>query len=614
MRRENNLGIEKRRFELHISPLWILVALSLAVLLLVVAPGRGAPLVDDDGLFLDMSWQVANGFGLNLQMPQAPSYLVNAALMTMGVHEILYFRYINYVVILLSSTVFFLGADRRRWGSPIAPLAVCASLFVSLDAIQNPNSLALAFFLMGAGLYFFASDTSGWKQSLLLVNSGLFFALCGFMHAAVALAMVLIVTIALVIDPSLRRKALWPVFLIVSILLWGIYLANLGLQNFLTTPAAHDASLRYLLFRVTIITWFYVEAIAAYLVVLAFLGRERRKLAHILLIVLITLFYGANLVAYIFQIPPPNPFPLHGVFLLSKEGQWISRLPGALAYYLLLFTGMRWLTENWSEQLWKPNTSFYRRAQVAVAESFNAFSADVRARKWTIAVFGFVLLQASAAAGSDTSISQGMVFLAGPTLGFSILMWGSLHNSEETRSRLYAPLVAILVGFCVLFTLAYNHPTHQPILSRGRMVLHLSPLHGIYESPRYNASMAQLLDAYRENGCSDKVLITLVYTPLLYYIFQHPIPKEIGVLRPALYYPEDKVRAVLDPRRGWCVFDATDAEITQDIAVHGQDRRESLRRWLIVTSDRKITTPSVNPAYMSDIKLYIRKARSPALQ
>src|SRR6266542_2459385 len=183
---------------------WLGVVALAVVLMAVVAPGRGAFWYNDDGLFLVLSWNAAHGFGLDLGTAQAPHYLFHALLMKAGLSELLYFRYVNYFVILASSMVFFLGLDQERFRSPVVPVAVAASLLITLNSIQSPNSLALAFFLTGAGLYFMARDRDGWPRSALLGASGVFFGAAGFMHAAVAIAMILVVAICVLLDRSVR--------------------------------------------------------------------------------------------------------------------------------------------------------------------------------------------------------------------------------------------------------------------------------------------------------------------------------------------------------------------------------------------------------------------------
>jgi hypothetical protein len=441
----------------------------------------------------------------------------------------------------------------------------------------------------------------------LLTGSGLLFGLCGFMHAAVALAMLIIVGGALFLDQALRGKLFFPAFMCVSIFLWGTYLAKLGLHNFLVPPAGHDASLRYLLFRTAIIISFYAEVTLVYFAALILLGYERRNLAYLILISLATLYYGANLADYLFDLPTMPPFPMHGIFFLSKEGQGMSRLLGSLAYFLLLFSALLWLTEVVGAAAWQPGISMRQRANITVTRVMDKLYGDVQSRKWIMAICGFALLQAATAVGSDTGISQGMIFFAGAVLGFSILML----SKTQASSRAFMPFALVWIGFCAAFTLAYNHPTQQSILARNRIALNFSPLKGLRETPRYNASIRKLLSAYRAGDCQSTPLIMLIYTPILYYVFGHPIPEGVGVLRPAFYYPEDKIRAVLNPDRGWCVVDATEAEIARNIAATGYDKREPLRRWLIARSDRTVAIQSPSPAYISDIKLYIRRGKSP---
>lgn len=448
------------------SWLWIAVLIVFLAVVVIVAPGRGAAWISDDGLFLQFSWNAANGGGFDRLLPQAPHYLLHALLMKIGVREILHFRYVNYLIILFSSSVFFLGLDKRRFMSPLVPLAVCASLLVSLYTIQSPNSLALAFFLLGGGCYFFATDSVGYTKSILLALCGVLFAVAGFMHAAVVVAMLVLIAVILVIDRSVRYALLAPCFILFSFLLWGAYIYWLGIDNLLASPAGHNSSAANLYYRILLILRFYQEAAIAYgLVLMAtwWLGRGMFSATQSMLTLVVTLFYGATLIAYVNGIAPPEAISgLHAINFLTADGQWIMRLPGA-AIYLLLFATFRWIGEGWFASFCGKSSgnsqALFSRSGAAVLACLQAiptkvlkpFNSNTQNLKFTMAVLGILLLHSSTAVGSAAEIFQIMVFYAGTAIGIAMLLWESLDQDREQVSIVYPKLSIVWVGLvCVL--------------------------------------------------------------------------------------------------------------------------------------------------------------------
>jgi hypothetical protein len=657
---------------------WVAVLVVFLSMVAVVAPGRGAPFSSDDAYFLQLSWNIANGFGLDRLMPLTPHYLFHALLMKIGVSEFLYFRYINYTIILLSSGVFFLGLDKRRFKSHLVPVAVCASLLSSLYTIQSPNSLALAFFLFGAGSYFFATDSNGHRKIILLILCGMLYALAGFMHAAVGIAMIILIVATLIIDRSVRHTPLVPYFILSSIFLWGTYTYFLGVDSLLTPTEGHDSSATYIHYRILLILRFYYEAFFAFglvLIATLWLGRGMFSVAQSMLSIIVTLFYGATLIAYVIGAPQPDAVSgLHAINFLTALGQWIMRLPGA-AFYLLLFTVFRWLGEEW---FMPPPRRSFETPKIIFAENgkrvwpflrsvadrtLAPFNASAQNLKFSTAVLGVLLLQSSTGVGSNTEISQGMVFFAGTAIGISILLWHSLDQDSKLASIEYPRLSIVWLGmvgslalyyaikintnlihslliyaipavglvalmytpinknkkkslfilnlvsaawliFMTLFAFTYNHSTNQNILSSQRVMLEGKPLRGIWETPQYVTSVNQLQQKYQQYGCSNLALISLEFLPLVYYVLQHPTPGTIGVVVPGFYFPVERIRKELDLKAGWCVIDViSPAQLKKDI-----DGRAELRAWVIENSDKfdLILPPSVD---MDNILFYVRNKR-----
>jgi hypothetical protein len=588
--------------------LWVAVLFVFVCLLAIVAPGRGAAWIQDDGLFLLMSWDAANGFGLDKMLPQAPQYLFHALLMKAGLQEYLHFRYVNYIVILLSSLVFFLGIDRRRFQSPVVPAAVCACLLVSANSIENPNSLAMAFFLFGAGCYFFSVDASRLGRQILLALCGTLFAIAGFMHAAVVIAMLVLISLMWLVDQSIRRSFLLPAFLLVSFLLWGSYISSLGMSNLLATPAGHQSSIGHLAYSVWAIVLYYLKLLLLFLLTIWIFRKKKHEkftLAHTILSVGITLLCIASLITFV--IGSSRHFP---------GWMTVSKIPGC-TFFLLLFVIFRWLGELIASSLEHSDMGAQPTGKIAtlipfaaIRKTLSELPIDPLNRKLLIAISGLILIQAAIATGSASSIIHGMLFFAGPAMGLTIILWDSLNQSSNLSSRLLVKLAIAWICILGTITLTYNHPTNQPIIAAGRVALDESPLRGILESPRYAASVKQLHEVYRANKCEGKTLLTLDYIPMVYYILQHAAPNSIGVVRPIMYFPEDRIKSVLDPRQGWCVIDLAGIETQDEIEHnHGIDKRAAIRTWVEQQSDRVIMIPSPSSEIIGDVRFIVRDAR-----
>jgi len=601
----------------NIHWLWLTSILVFLVMVAVVAPGRGAAWFEDEGFHLIRSWDAANGYGFDKMIPQDPSYLFNALLMKVGLLELLHFRYVTHILSFLSAAVFFVGMDDRRLLSPIVPVAVCGSLFMSLTSISTPGSLSLAFFMVGAGFLFFAIDTTQRRRFAFSALSGFFLALAGFMHAGVAIAMICLIGIAFLIDSPLGRTTLAPSFVLFCFLLWGCYIYWIGIDSLLTQPAAHDSSASYISNRLLLILMFFMEAALAYAVTtlcFVWLGHGMFAAAQGALSLVITLFYGATLLAYAVQLPSPSPWleKPQFTYLLTGDSQFVSRIPGA-AMYLLCFCILRWVGETWYPNIRLSAMSLLARFSskgISRDRPFSVsagrmFNFNAQNRKYVIAVAGLVLVPIALAVGSASDVFQIFAICAGPIAGVAIIMCNSFGRSG---SIFVLPSIA-WIGILGTFALTYNHSNNESIFSPGRLMLNDAPLRGIMVQPGYAIAVAQLREAYQANDCRPLTMMPLDYIPLVHYILQHPVPNSFGVVRPHFYFPEDRIRAELTFQRGWCVLDVTGTETRGSISGnHGIDKRASLRAWVVENSDRaaKISSPSPD---LSDIVLYVRDAR-----
>ncbi|MEI6066002.1 MAG: hypothetical protein WCP96_01575 [Methylococcaceae bacterium] len=623
-KREYPIQAEHETALWKINILWASVAFVFLVLMLGVAPGRGAGWVVDDGLFLSSAFNAANGFGLDKMLPQEPGiYLFNALLIKLGMVEYLHFRYVYYILNLLSSAVFFLGLDHRRFRSPAVPVAIFTSLLVAFSSILVSDF----FFLLGAGCYFFAIDAPQRKRATLLALSGILFAVTGFMHAAFVIAMSVLIGFALLIDKSLRKSLLWPCFILGTLLIWGGYIYCIGVDNLLVTPAGHDASAGHLLLNVGRILWTYLVVVLAYLLTVRLFkkrGQEKFAAAQFLLSVLVTVFYGIEFYGaqfasyYSDKVVPWLGLDAHVFRVLHNDLRQVVHVPGAI-YYLLLFAIFCWLGEGWSaidrnQRLGnKKNSpaptyllSGVSNIYVTTLKLFTSLDWNSLNGKLTLAAIGLSLLVSGYATGSASSLAICMSAFSGPAIGLVIIFWASPNRQI---SHFTALLLTVWIGIFVLFALTINLPTFEPIFTRNRIMLEDTPLKGILVQPRYARSVVQLREEYKANKCQELTLIALEYIPTVYYLLQHSAPNSIGVVRPGVYFPEDRIRTLLNLQGGWCVIDATTKDTKTEIERnHGLDNRETIRILVKNNADRVFTISSPSED-IDDLRLYIRDAR-----
>lgn len=604
-------GAQYRIFSLCLI-LWFVTACVFIFLLLVVAPGRGAGWVVDDGLFLANAWSVAHGGKLDGMLPQEPVYLINALMIKLGIRELLHFRYAYYFLSFTSAAVFFIGLDRRRFMSPMIPVAVGAALLIAFSSVLP----MYFFFLFGAGCYFFSEDAVGWKKELLLSLSGILLAIAGFMHAAILIAMLLLVFMILVSDKSTRKSLFAFIFVSTSLVLWGGYIESLGIEKLLATPAGHNASLGHLLSSVGRIIWYFCSIGLVYIaVVILFkkLGRRKYAAAQIAISVVVTAYFFVKFFSAQFDI-------FHGTVKLSEViGQFID-VPG-IVFCILLLVFFRWIGEfcfdvgllharsmegDYSSRK-TTNRGLIRERGAYVISSIQANGAH---RNLLLAVSGLFLVAAGYAAGSVSPFAICLSAFSAPVLGTAFILWESLDSRDRGYWQFYGLRIVLLIAWLAIFCMyaaTVNLPTLEPIITNDRVTLRESPLKGIEEQPQYQKSLLQLLDVYKKNGCQNVSFVTLDYVPMVYFILRHSLPNEFGIVRPMFYFPEEKLQRELNVHKGWCVLDVTTNETQTLINTRMSDNRANLRGRIQEESQRVFLIPSPSDG-ISELHLYVRDA------
>ncbi|QWD96885.1 hypothetical protein [Polynucleobacter sp. MG-6-Vaara-E2] len=572
---------------------WSIPIACYLFLVLFIAPRRGAPWFSDDGLFLRMSWDAANGNGWDQMLPQSPSYLFNAILMKFGVVELLAFRIVNYTLCFIGSIIFFVGLDSRGIKSGLVPIAVTASILVYLNSVECPNSLVLHFFLIGVGCYFLSIRSRAWTRQVLLFFSALVLGLSGFMHAAAAIAIILIAILVCYKD-SIARKSNFPYVLITVLLgLWSWYIHTVGLPTLFKVPAAHETSLHelfrriYLILKFPSITLFYY---LVFIVIFKRLNKRKFTVAKNVLIVSSTALAVASLLnnIYLLQWDVPGLMNMH-------------QIPGAV-YYSLFFTLFCAIGTSYRSSI-KENLSLLRSAYLFAVNWLQETSSPTQNYKFLVAIAGFLLLPAGLAAGSNTAILVGLVYFAGPMVG--LIMMISKHQGQKSSIGIYSFAFAWIAIFLV-FTLYYNHPASGAPIDIKKVVLKEAPLTGIYETEKYYESLSTLRILYTQKNCKTKPLIVLDNIPTIYYIFGHSAPNEIGVVRPFYYFPEAQVLKLLRENDHWCVIDVTSSETQSGINSNGRDNRQLAREIIKTNSKYSLALESPGEVLGKDLIFYSR--------
>jgi hypothetical protein len=383
------------------------------------------------------------------------------------------------------------------------------------------------------------------------------------MHAAAAIA-IMIIGVLVCYKDSKARKSIFPYMLATLLLgLWSWYVYTVGLVTLLKVPAAHETSLQELLRRIYLILKFPSIALIYYLAFIFLLKRlhERKFIVVNNVLILITIFLAA---ASLFN----------NIFLMQWNAPGLMnmhQIPGAV-YYSLFFTLFSAI--GISYRRYSKEGSPVSNIFIFALNWFKDASPLTQNYKFLVAITGFLLLPAGLAAGSNTAILVGLVYFAGPIVGLVIML--SMQQGHKNSIGIYS-FSLVWTAIFLVFTLYYNHPASGAPIDVKKVILKDAPLNGIFETEKYYESLSKLRILYAENNCKTKPLIVLDNIPTIYYILGHAAPNKIGVVRPFYYFPEAEVLELLRTNDHWCVIDVTSLETQSGIDNNGRDNRQFVR-------------------------------------
>ncbi len=527
-------------------PAWGYFAALALFFLFHVTPRKGV-MFSDEGWYLYNAVRALRFGELDLFLPQAPSYLVNAALMALLGEGYLGLRVACSLCLVAAAALLLAGVGGRdgAFRRTLAPGLGCVlvSGLSSLINYQNGPSLFLA---MGLGLHFLAGETDGKGAGICLrLGAGLALALSAMVNLTVAPGLVL-VCLAIVLSAWRRRDpaaAVTPVAAGVFLAaMLGWYLSRLGLGELFRVPKGHGFHYgRILEILRTAVVWpaawgaLFVlgrlarRAPAPVALVLGAPGREPSLWGLGLATLTAAAFLAASLCVASGVAPP---FPL-------------GRLPEYNPVIIL------------------PQFAY---AVLCLAVLGGDFSEALH-RRGAACALALLLYWGQQTFYSDVGVPFSMVFAAGLMLALGLGLLAATDGRRPgagrggRRMRWAAALV--FTGGCLAYWFAGGW-SGETRLAGPKVALAGPRLEGILESPERAELLAALRRAYDENGCGDRVLLTFRNTSLLYYVLDRKAPPRLSYMSQNFGIYKDDVRALLDSGAPWCVLYSENIRLIAD--------------------------------------------------
>jgi hypothetical protein len=205
---------------------------------------------------------------------------------------------------------------------------------------------------------------------------------------------------------------------------------------------------------------------------------------------------------------------------------------------------------------------------------------------------------------------ESSITYAGPMLALAFFLFdhvSGLVNKSQPIARALSIWLAIGFGIasCSLYSFHYNHSGYVPIYVDKRLVS-VPSLKGIMETPERSDTLEQLVEAYERLDCENKIFITAQSTPLLNYLFNKKSPRDLGYIRPAFIYPEERIFEELNSGSDWCVFYSENFNEQR-----GGRKMKALLGYLAENSERIIPLREGPPRHKhDDFVIYIGPVRS----
>jgi hypothetical protein len=541
------------RTKLHRSQLltlasWLFLFCILIFYFMYLLPRKGADF-GDEGYYLYSAWAATqSAIPLDTLIPQAPSYILNAVFMTLGIKEYLHFRFIYYAFIVLSLFVFVKGTYRGSKTPEIYPIIVSVGLLGTMTTLLSYHNAPVLLLLMSNGLFFFfISGEHNFQRLLFACLSGAVIALSGFINMSLLPAASLNVLVLYYLHRNERHKnAYLGGFILALIVLFYWYISTIGMAELLRTNTVHSIEKTFSKFEMIflfLIRWFVVFGLIFVIGKMVRMIKMFRNIntfrIGVTILPFITMFYVLSICQYAFGIDWISATPIEWIKNINVEwgtGRWITG-------WNLLMRGA----------LGALGLSLFSLAVLTCYDTGETF------RRIALSSVFVVLYCYSQLATTSTGPETSIIFYSGPLTVIAFLLFFDRcanHAQDGSHRNFSLIIISICLVLVVLAGLVYqtNYSFNGTPAYVRKELIHVPNLEGILDVHQRRELLERLYDIYRSNNCQDKTLLALASTPLLYYVFEKGAPGGASEIDPLYNWPEKEMLDALNDKKGWCVF------------------------------------------------------------
>ncbi len=520
---------------------WVLFLASAAFVVFWLAPRKGVDFADE-GWYLQAAFFAATGQGFDSLLPQAPFYLVNAALMRLGLWGYLDQRLAYYALAALSLSCLGAGLSRHDRSGFAVPLGAAAGLFCALTSIISYENGPVLFASLALGLAMLAGTAARtWLRLPLAILAGAALALAAFVNFTALPAAVCCAGAFFLASGATAASAAAASFCAFFGAGACWYLRAIGLAEFFRPPSETHGFFWAKLPGMLAFAGQWGAVFVPVFFLAWIIGRRRPGFAAFSLTLLRIMTLGTCLTFAALMLRriglAPGLFDAAAVFSPARliGLSWIGELPDLLQFQLVLFLGfaLTWL---------------------ALAGTFEKTRGYALFAAVTACIWAFWLIQ-TFLSGSAVSLRS---FFAGPLIAASLARIAAFERSRAPganrrgRGIVFVSALAAL-GCCLMYAVSYTHPG-ATVPYGEKVALSAPKLAGIMEDPERAALLDELMAVYEEQGCRDKTVFVFRFANLLHYLFEKKAPLDLSYILPSRRYPGERMLEALRTSPGWCVF------------------------------------------------------------
>jgi hypothetical protein len=532
----DKIGQNNHRLE-SLGWLWLLAIMAFQILFLL--PRKGVDF-SDEGWILSAAMAAARGWHLDLVVPQAPMWAINALFIAIGLDSYLALRFLFLGLISLCLWISLTGIKPPSGSFGLRAALITFAGLTSLSSLISYNNTPQYLVLAGVGLLLLAAEARPfWERGLLAIFAGLALSMAGFLNFTMYPAA--LISLGLVWLAWSRSRIIWVALAIMAItggpaIFW--YLHRIGLHNFMRYPGGHGVELHRFLVAIRIVLeWIGPALLVWALWRFGLRGKFQQEKPPITLLGLTTaIILGLCLLFFLVMLKQL------GVW---QGGGWLDpvlRLGAAVGLEGLGLLGRGTafnVMATWG-------LAVLIMTLVLCAETDESYR---RVLLCSGCLYLCYLWQEFFSLMDPRGIP---VYYAGPclALGFYLLM---RRPGGQAVAWLRGAALVITFAGGIIFSLFYNQPNLNSLLGE-KVDVPIPKLRGLKESPQRLETLQALCEAFDRYDCRGRTLVTFQATPLLYYLFEAEPPRGLEYIYvPQIYFP-DRILQTLRESSRWCVF------------------------------------------------------------